>query len=254
MTFLKRVDPYIELMRRIIELFRPKFYNRLTWVVVISGLLLIGSPWWADLVTAVVSSYFGISLPNTEPHFGWGFGLVLSGLAYHAFVHYVGELVNEGRQMLDLIARREHDRRNFESFRRLMSEEDLGWFFSSLLNDHAYYSESAQKLDFALQHLMAPATQFIDNELVEAGVQLGASLKSLADWISLNFWVVGALGKNGSRYCLFPSGNDDRAERTPTTAQVKRYDELTHQLHEMVKDSSAKYNEFRGAIKRVLAV
>ena len=254
MTFLQRVEPYIGLLGRVIDLVRPKFYNRLTWAVVVAGLFLMAAPWWSDLVNALAARHLGISLPSADSHFGWGFALVSTGLLYHALVHYIGELVSEQRNAVDLAARREHDRNIFAAFVRLMSEDDLSWILRSLLDDHAYISKQARSLDAAVQHLLAPSTQFLDTQLAQAGTSLGTALHDLADWTSLNFWVVGAGAPGESRYCLFPAGNEDRSDRYPTPEQSKHYDELAKLLGAKVKDVGTKYGTFRATIKRVLAV
>lgn len=254
MTLPKKIGPYLEMLWQVIDFFRPKFYNRLTWVVVITGLLLMGSPWWSDLAIALASRYLGVALQNAEPHFGWGMTLVFTGLAYHAFVHYVGELINERRDMRYFSAQFEHDQQVFATFSEIMSEEELGRFLRTLLDEHAFSSQDAGMLERVCSHLLAPATQFMDSNLVQVGTTFGVSLQNLANWISLNFWVFGNAGNHTQRFCLFPEGNEDRASGAPTADQVKRYAELTAILDAKVKDASETYNEFRAVIKRGLAV
>lgn len=76
-----------------IALIRPRFYNRITWVVIAAGLLLVATPWWTELANALATRYLAVALPVSTAPVPWGIALVGMGLAYHLLAHYVNELV-----------------------------------------------------------------------------------------------------------------------------------------------------------------
>jgi len=43
----------IELFFEIAKFFKPKFHNKLTLLIVISGLMLIGKPFWENVVSSI---------------------------------------------------------------------------------------------------------------------------------------------------------------------------------------------------------
>jgi hypothetical protein len=247
------IDRTLSVLERLVNLIRPKFYNRLTWVVVLAGLLLLSTPWWSDLVVAVAARYLDVHLPQADAHFAWGLGLVALGLIYHAFVHYVSELVSTQRSSQALTDQRAHDRRTFQEFAMALSEEDLGWILADLQNQHAYVSLQGRKLDDAVRRLLAPATQFIDADVQAAARALGLSLRELRNWTSLNFFVHGSRQEDGDhRFCLYPDLNPDLG--MPTEDQSVRYDKFADELYEKVDDVNDKYVPFRTTVKLVLSV
>mgnify|MGYP003576200330 CR=1 FL=1 len=246
------IERVLSILERIVDLIRPKFYNRLTWAVILTGLLLLAAPWWSDLVVAVAAKYLEVKLPEADSHFAWGLGLVALGLVYHAFVHYVGELVSAQKSSQVLIDQKAHDRRMFDQFSGIVSEEDLAWILADLQNQHAYVSRQGRHLDDAVRHLLAPASQFIDAQVQNAARTLGASLRELRNWTSLNFFVHGAQREDGGyRFCLYPDLNPDLGR--PTEEESVRYGRFAEELYAKVDDANDKYGQFRSTIKRVLA-
>jgi hypothetical protein len=247
------LDRVLANVERVVNLIRPKFYNRLTWAVVLAGLLLLSTPWWSDLVVAVAAKYLSVKLPEPDSHLGWGLGLVALGLVYHAFVHYVGELASSQKSSQALADQEAHDRRTFEELVRIVSEEDLAWILNDLQNQHAYVSAQGRKLDDAVRHLLAPATQFIDRQVQGAAQTFGISLRDLRNWTALNFFVHGASQEDGGhRFCLYPDLNPDLG--MPTNEESVRYHRFAEQLYGKVDDVNEKYGHFRSTVKRVLAL
>ena len=185
------MERYLQYAERVIALIRPKFYNRIAWVVVLSGLVLVASPWWLDVVNGLAKRYLDIALPTADSHVAAGVLLVGFGLLYHLAVHYINELIATQRESTTLAAHREHDRRIFSDFLTQLSEKDLAWILGDLQDQHAYTSPQGTKLDRAVEHLLAPSTQFLDKQVSTAGKQFGLTLRDLRNWVSLNFFVYG---------------------------------------------------------------
>lgn len=251
---MEKLERFLTIVERVINLIRPKFYNRLTWAAVIAGLFLMASPWWADLLIAAAGKFFEMKIPSTESHMAWGFGLVALGLVYHLLVHYISELVLGQRNFQELAEQRAHDRENFQALAAVLSESDLAWILRDLQDQHAYVSAQGRKLDDACSFLLAPSTQFIDKEVQEAARNLGGSLKELRNWISLNFFVYGDEVESGHRFCLYPELNMDRSSTFPTLDDQRKYEKFSGQLDKILGMVDEKYGYFRMTVKRVLAV
>lgn len=248
------MERYLQLAERLISLIRPKFYNRLTWVVVGAGLLLMSSPWWSDLISGFASRYFGVTLPPYESHLGWGLSLVALGLLYHLAVHYFSEFLQATRAAETRSAHLEHDRRTLSDLVAIMSEFQLAEIVCDLRDQHAYYSSQGRILDAATQHLRAPSTQYIDSEVQAAARALGQSLAYLREWLSLNFFPYGQPNGSELRFCLYPELNEDRSSSFPTPEQSRRYDEFAEQLYSTLGKVDCNYAAFRATVKKALAV
>ena len=250
-----RQERYLQFAERLVALIRPKFYNRLTWVIVLAGLLLMSSPWWLDLVGALSTRVFGIVLPSYESHIGFGLALVALGLAYHLTVHYINELISTQREATTLATQRDHDRKMFEAFVGKFSESDLAYVLADLQNQHAYVSAQGIELDDAVQHLLAPATQFINTEVIAAARRLGLALRDLRHWAALNFFPHGSIRDDGGyRFCLHPELSEDRSSHFPSAEEHRKYDEFAQELYSKVDATQESYGVFRSTVKKVLAV
>lgn len=248
------MERHLQLAERLIALIRPKFYNRLTWVVVGSGLLLMSSPWWSDLVNFFASRYFGVTLPPYESHLDWGLPLVALGLLYHLAVHYFSEFLSAKHAAETRSAHLEHDRKTFSDLVNAMSELQLAEIVCDLRDQHAYYSSQARIMDMATRHLLAPSTQYIAPEVQATARVFGESLADLREWLSLNFFPYGQANGTELRFCLYPELNEDRSGTFPTPEQSRRYFQFAEQLYSKLAEVDSKYAVFRSTAKRVLAV
>ena len=250
----KNLDYYLGLVERVIALLRPKFYNRLTWVVVLAGLVLMASPWWADLANALASRLLGVSIPSSDAHLAWGLALVVTGLLYHITVHYLGELIEAGRTARTRATYLDHDRKNFAQLAGIMSEDELAATLADLRNQHAYESPQFRSMDRARRYLLAPDSQFIEEKVQAAAREYGYVLSDLLEWVALNFFVHGPERDDGFRFCLHPELHEDRAEQWPTPEQMRLYSQFQDTLNEKVREVDRKYTAFRTTVKRSLAV
>lgn len=73
-----------EIKKLIFKLLLPKFYNRITWVVVVTGISLIATPLYQQVLIELAEKFLNITLPN-QNLVPWGMALVIVGLCYHYF-------------------------------------------------------------------------------------------------------------------------------------------------------------------------
>jgi hypothetical protein len=248
------VDRSLTLAERVIALIRPRFYNRVAWVIIVAGLVLMATPWWYDLLVALTSRHLNVTLPRVEAPYGWGFALVALGLIYHLLVHHATELIQASRDAVAGAAQREHDKRIFEEFRAKLPERALGHLLRDLRDNHHFYSAQDTAMDEAIQHLLTPDTQFISEEVKIAGRRFGIALAEFREWRSLHFYPHGAPYEGEQRYCLHPDLHEDRASEYPSHEDQKRYSAFADSMYALLGDVESKYADFRATVKRVLAI
>jgi len=81
----------------LITLIRPKFHNKITWVVVLTGLALISTPLLEKIITIIIEKSFSIKLTG-ENDVALGFLLVVIGLFYHITTTKIYESVKKNER------------------------------------------------------------------------------------------------------------------------------------------------------------
>lgn len=244
----------LEVVERVIPLIRPKFYNRLTWVVVLAGALLTAAPWWSDLVSAVAQKYLAITLPSTTSNIGWGIALIAIGLIYHIVVHSISELAIAERQGKQQIAYIEHDKKIFENYQSVLSEAELLGVLEQIGNLHMYWSPYSTKFSNATTYLLAPSTQFITAVIKSSANDFATKLNRLHSFLGQHFFEHNSPKEGDLRFCLYPDLNMDRSRHLPTAEQSKRYDDYADQLNQRIDEAEYSYKKFRSVVKQSLAV
>ena len=243
-----------ELAERILKLIRPRFYNRLTWIVVGTGVILTATPWWGDLANALAHKYLGISLQAPAEHAVLGVVLVAIGLTYHILAHSIHELVTSRREYSQKNAYCDHDRNVFLSLQAIVPEQQLLAILSEIATLHNYWTRYGTMISDMIDFLRAPSTQFIDEEVASAANDLTVQLSQLRNFMSLKFFEHMSPPEGDMRFCMFPEGNIDRSKGIPSADQLRRYGELSDELERYVRDSEGSYAKFRSTVKRRLAV
>ncbi len=77
----------IENIIKIIKFLKPKFYNKLTWVVVIFGISLMASPFWQQILSKILEEKFQITI-GSQSDVIWGYALIFTGLVYNILTQY----------------------------------------------------------------------------------------------------------------------------------------------------------------------
>lgn len=85
-------DKWIEKFLFIYKFIRPKFYHRITWFVVVSGVALMSTTLLEQLISYFLKINFEISVSG-EDDVVWGFALVAIALTYHLITTSIYESV-----------------------------------------------------------------------------------------------------------------------------------------------------------------
>jgi ABC-type multidrug transport system fused ATPase/permease subunit len=231
----------------IISRFWPKFYNRITWTVVIAGLALISAPLWEQLITALISKTFDLSsyIPN-EPLYG--FGLVSLGLFYH-----LGASVIEsfgGRSLSpQQIAAHEHDKALAHKFLEIAREEDVLYHLKMLGSDHSCDDDRRKVLYGIRQFGNLAENEFLDPVIQEVVTNLHSDVDQLTTFITYNFSPM----SNSTRTFLYPDLNVDRGGCGSPEERAKYY-EYADPMIKLVKSTKDNYLKLRKVLKTQLAI
>lgn len=240
---------------RLLEVLRPKFYNKLTWFIVITGAFLLSSPFWESLLIAVLSDKYQIKVevPNNELY---GAFLIVTGLIYHMITTSIYEYAQAVKSKVDKLENQnnkekaqEHDIKQFKKMTEGFQEYYLTEFISSIDNDHSYTTSMKKRIPDFVYFSEEIEYNFINEELNDSFNNFSKSLSSVLMWCGCHFFNYPSnVIVEDQRYCLYPELNGDRGGDYSHESN-KKYDEYVHELHLLTTDLEKKYKEFRALVK-----
>lgn len=209
----------IEWALTVYERLRPKFYNKLTWVVVTAGLALVTSPvWWHEVIRQVLIAEFGIDVEvDISP---WiGVSLVALGLIYHLIADKLGHLV-EWREIAEEL---DHDAAIFNDFMADLKRTNAADIMEQLGGSHYYMDVDFDHVRSVVRSLSKPEKQFLSGELKEQASEVVRTFSDLCDYMAPKFdmYPHSQLGKK-SRIVLSPYDNIDMLGTPDTMASYDK--------------------------------
>lgn len=242
-----------EFIIKLIKLLKPEFYNKITQLVVISGLALIATPFWEEILLAALKKKYELDLAPGGNTF-WGFALVVVGLFYHLTTNSLLQFIEYKDKEKTERDRVKHDSKVFMGSQDILSEKFLTNFFEQLLSDHSYRINDSSKLrEYAEYHLFSE-NSYIDNEIQEAATEVSIAINRLLNWMSCNFWALpGKQTEENLRLCMHPHWNIDMSG-TGEPDDSKKYSEATDELSTLSNEVKNSYKVYRGLIKNKLFI
>jgi hypothetical protein len=245
------MNRFILLAIKIFEILRPKFYNRLTWVVVIAGLSLMTTSIWTLLLNKFLEKNFEFSITG-ESDLVWGFSLCVSGLIYHLAITGIHEflLAQNTKEKNQKIQK--HDSELFMTLADSLPEEYLNRLIGYIETEDAVRWDEHRKIESFILLANEAGHSFITLELKISTEKLISALSEFIKFISRNFdeYPYGQ-GVANFKMCLAPQLNCDRAG---SWEDGPKYDALVQEMMSFTQGISASYKEWRTTFKDALYV
>lgn len=234
------------LLKRIYDLFRPKFYNRITWVVVLSGLGLISTKPFEVLLHIALNVTFGIRITDGQDA-EIGVILIAIALLYNAFMALFSEYLSKTERRKELAKQREHDESVFGRMNAILNEQYHTDIMSSISSDHSCSLQESNVLYTFFNDLSQTNNSYLIDEIETAKNRMCSALSELKVFMAFNFF------PHHGMLCLDPENNIDR---TNSVGSVDRacYEEKAKRLDDLVNAASAAFAEYRKTIKRNLYI
>jgi len=248
-----KLEKVLEFGFRLLEIFRPKFYNKITWVVVISGLGIISTTLLEKIIFIIFDELLDLTIIG-ENDTQWGMALVCIGLFYNFCTNALYEFSGNYLGRKKSIKQDAHDRRVFRKSQKILSGEELLPFINVLQNDHSYMGDKHMNILALIQYLDNDDNKFLN---LDVGVRTKEYIDLLADLIqftSYNFFVYPPNQmKTPFRYCMYPDLNVDRSAMVDEE-DMKKYAEYTRELDGLAREVRKAHAEWRDAVKRNLVI
>ena len=242
-----RQERALQLVKRVYDVFRPKFYNRITWVVVASGLTIAST----NLIDWLVQITLGLAIDlqiTDESDAVVGVGLVTLALLYNAFmvlVEHLGESTARESQRSD---ERSHDVDVFRRTDDLLNEKQFMQIVDWIASEHSSSPEQSARLDQYLYAFEGVGNSYLSGDLEDAKRKMVSSLDELREYMAIHFF------NYGGRSCLDPDRNVDRGGLHATKQDYVRYHEQARELVERVGNAKGAYAGYRKAVRDALLV
>lgn len=237
----------------IIKLFIPNFHNRIVLILVISGVSIMTTPLWVDLINFFLKKQYNYSLTGEKDEF-WGFMLCLLGSIYGIFTNISLKYVDHKEykykrqeEKNELSNKVNHDKGVFINFDKILSEEKLNSFLNYIRTNDALMSNHTDMLEDSLVFLRMQKNNFLIREIEDSKEILISSIDEFLRFHCENFdmWPYHQTG-DIYRTCLEPTLNVDRGGKWE---DGRKYDLLVNEMLSKLKNLESSYNEFRNSIK-----
>ncbi len=234
---------------------RPRFYNGITWTLVVSGTLLMASPLWEQIIAAILERGFDLRITGSGNDTAWGLALVACGLLYQLTMHGMTQR-HEARLHARADANHarnfEHDRTHFAKLQNTVSERALLELLHFLDCNHSTRNDELSPLTEMIDFLAQPNNQFLEPAIRQQANELLQALLKLRSFVAYHFFPLRGQPIADGLY-LHPDLNIDRGG-SGDPEHMARYDHFADELHELINTATKQYSDFRETIKQTLAV
>jgi hypothetical protein len=209
----------------LVGLIRPKWHNKITWSAFLVGVGLSAAPVWEPYLRALARKYLDLTIDPPETTV-WGIGLIISALAYSAFLAKI-ESGERSKTQQEIVA---HDCELAQKLRSILPEGKLNQFRDRMYGNHAYRQSEIEPVDAALDFLNSAETHFLDMEVAGKVQAFRTMLRQIVNFTHEHFDQF-PYNQRGDNYqcAMHPHWNIDRG--APTEDQMRKYNELTKELN-----------------------
>lgn len=166
------IDKIIE----IIKLFKPSFYNKITWTIVVAGITLLGTPLLERILNAILEKEYNITITDDKDSL-IGVLLVVIALTYNLITSYFDRYLLEKQNNLKKKSFIEKDNILFDKFlKELPSNGSIEFLRTHSFQNSFYLEDLRQLLNFQEEWDNAEH-EFIDKELEKLKKELLSSIK-----------------------------------------------------------------------------
>ena len=241
-----RLEYTLQLVKRVYDMFRPRFYNRVTWFVVVSGVTIASS----DLVDWLFRAALGVTI-DVQVTDGSdalvGMVLVVAGLLYHLTMTFIERVGESPARESHRSEKRSHDLDVFKRTDGLLNERQYNEILDWIGSDHSM-PEQGDLLDRYLFAFEGVENSYLIDDLEESKCGMVSSLNELRWYMAQHFF------DYNNRSCLDPEINPDRGGLYATEEDVARYHAQARELVVRVRNARDAYARYRESVRDVLSV
>jgi hypothetical protein len=237
----------------ILKFLRPKYYNRITWVVVVAGVSLVSTSLIEIILNEILKRRFDIMIISQQDAL-YGVILVALGLTYNLGIHYIElsrDVINSSYIKEERAKNLEHDFQIFRASNLILDESEINSILGRLDGGHEVQWDNIQKIWKYLDYFSLRSNEFLSSDLSALNKVHAEALFNLKEFIKLKFFS----SKNDVKtYQLHPELNVERTTFGVTAEGEKRYYKLVEELDGLIQQVAESNRAYRRAIKETLRI
>lgn len=172
----------IDKFERVINLIKPKFYNKLTWLIVGVGLATISKPLWLEIANNIFNKNYQINITD-ENDIIVGFSLVTMALLYNLITVYFDKFLISKQEVLKQEKWLVKDKLLFEKFLEELPSNGSVEFLRTHSFQNGFYLEYLRQILNFEQNWNDAEHEFINEKLEKLRKEL---LENIKDFVYVN--------------------------------------------------------------------
>ena len=251
---LRTLEGWIEL----VKLLKPKFYDKITWTLVVAGLAILSTPFLQNLVTAFIEIELNIKVTDDNDP-AVGLTLIFLALSYNTICLKIG--VNE-REQQERVAKQSsiHDKTLFQKIDDMLNEKTFKNITNSI-SSNLFIEPWQNDLIYKFLHECdQTSAKMLDPALESARIQLVNAIEEFRAFLAIHFFY--KMERKSSRNSISnyePDKNkylypDLNPEITCDFSEDQVYLTRADELSTLADDTEKAYDAFRMQIKKKLHI
>jgi len=245
---LSKIEHFIRLYAKYLK---PKFYNKITWLLVFAGVSLISTSLIERILEGIVEKVIQLD-PTGGNSWLFGLALIILGLSYNLLNVYLEETskrnVNKEKH-LELSA---HDLRNFEKLDAVLPEKDVLTIIDAIATNHMFEKDQKAIIEGYFYLASETVNRYLIDEIEKANIEYLSSINEFCSFLSQHFFFPKHSPSMKFLY-LYPDLSPDRGTDLSQQSQ-QIYFQRSKELNEVTLQLEGKLKHYRRKIKEILYV
>jgi len=214
---------------KIIKLLKPNFHNKITWLLVLFGISLIGTPLIEMIINKIFETHFSISI-TSDNDTNIGIIIILIALTYNILTNYFNKYLLHKETIKKLGNYLSEDKKLYKILlKELPSNGSINFLRDHDFNYPFRLSELDQLVDFIYNWDNAEH-EFIDKDIEKIKTNLFDEIKNYLEYSSMNTYPLKA------EFQTVKTDIDSEIELSETTkeniSQLNKYGDTIYNLHQ----------------------
>lgn len=180
----------IDKIERIINLIKPKFYNKLTWFVVGTGLTIVSKPLWIEILNAILNKKYQLNITDAKDAF-IGLSLVITALIYNLFTVYFDKFLISKQSDLEKEKQLKKDKELFNKFLEKLPSNGSIEFLKIHSFENGFYLEDLRQILNFQEEWDNAEYEFLNEKLEKLRIELLINIKKFTNLNAMGSYSLG---------------------------------------------------------------
>lgn len=242
----------------IIKLIRPKFYNGLTWTMVLAGIGMMSNSLWVGIANGITEKFYDFSiLDKFSPIYG--LVLIVFALIFNTINLFLdkqeqpkidtenrGDAGQKEREQKEY----EHDMEIYTRESAILGQKEVDYFCDFVGANHSYMNEDINCLWNFYKHEQLSENRYFNDVVLSSRREFAQACRKLSGFISKHFFVFPNFKIQGQlQHALYPDLNVDRGG-SGKPDDMALYDKYADQLQDLLEEFQSEFESYRLSVKK----